>query len=74
MESKDTAKCKVCQKMFKIDNAVISHSQGKIPNLKLILYLRIQRWLFSQKQLLVIHKKLHVSMLFSKSLLYKPML
>lgn len=43
MESKDTAKCKVCQKMFKIDNAVISHSQGKIPNLKLILYLRIQR-------------------------------
>ena len=37
MESKDTAKCKVCQKMFKIDNAVISHSQGKIPNLKLIL-------------------------------------
>ena len=43
MESKDTAKCKVCQKMFKIDNAVISHSQGKIPNLKSILYLRIQR-------------------------------
>ena len=47
MESKDTAKCKVFQKIFKIDNAgvsnVIRHSQGKIRNLQLILHLHIQR-------------------------------
>ena len=34
MESKDTAKCELGQKIFKIDNArvsnVVSHSQGKI--------------------------------------------